>query len=195
MAISSNDNNSYALEKIVEGFERNLDIQGKFFEKNNALLEELHNIKTKLEITDRFNIDLKADVEKIINNTFEFLNKMNKVSNAEIMEMLIQFKSDKGDLFTIVTNMLTQLEAIDKDLIEVKKGLLDIKIVIHDIELKTNSIEKNTDQLSKFYKILTGVMIAITLLVSAISIGFKLIDQDNMKDIKTYIDQQSKKGK
>ena len=193
MGNTINDNYSYALEKLVEGFEHNLDIQGKFFEKNNDLLEELHQIKTKLEINDRFSLDLKADVEKIINNTFEFLNKMNKVSNSEIMEMLIQFKSDKADLFTIINDMFKQVETINKVVLEIKKDTADLKIGVHDLDLKSDQIQKNTEESSKFYKILIRIMIIIALLVSAISIGFKLYEQDSIKDIKTYIDQQ--KGK
>ena len=184
---------NYVLEKLVEGFEHNLDIQEKYFEKNAAFLEELHQIKNRLDLTDRSNLEIRADIDKVMENTFEFLRRIDKVSNQEIMEMLIQFKSDKADLFTIVNDMHTQLDSIKNTIYECQGQDATLRTNIHDMGIKIDTVITTTAESNKLYKTISGILIVITILISGATIASKMIDSSNMKEIKTYIDTQ--KGK
>lgn len=165
------------LERVIKVTEDNLKAQYEY-------LQKLTDIKNKFDLNDRDHVDVKQSLAHITTNTFEMLNKMNKASNEDIIELI----EKNNDYHTTFSYKFTNTEDT------LKKISTSSDSIIDDLkEIKKNVID-SSQSFSMIQKLLGGLFIIIVGLQIA-SVAWKTMKDDtNTDNLKTTIQQEIKKS-
>lgn len=191
----TNGNTKFAIDKMSASFDKTIDTLKDF-------LKTLGDIVVRLEVAKNDHVNILEKLDMTADNSFKIVNIMEKVSNEEIMDILEGFKSDKGDLFTVLNDIHVKIEKI----YEVKQSQNEYIHKIQDIcreleELKTPketlyeqkqiivSILEKVSATHKLYKYIAIFMIFLSTVVSGFELVKSIQNSDKNEKINKVIDK------
>lgn len=141
------------LEKVIHITEENLKAQREY-------LYELTLIKNRFDINDRDHADVKQSLTHITNNTFEMLNKMNRASNEEIIELLEEGNKFRTDLTYRFTNAENNIKALN-----------DKFLILPNIYEEVKTFGKKISEVKDTFSLIQKILGAILILVAGVQIA------------------------
>jgi hypothetical protein len=169
------------LDRVIKVTEDNLRAQSEY-------LQKLNEIKARFDLNDRDHQDVKQSLTHITNNTFEMLNKMNKVSNEEILDQL----EEQG---VFQTRMSTKFEAAMAKLTAIDGKLDNLTPIVPAVGV----VQENTIDINKAFatiqKLLAAILIASVGIQIVATAWKSAVDTNTKEAVADIIQEEIKKAK
>ena len=170
------------LEKIIQITEDSLRIQ-------NEYLHKLETLKNRFDMNDRDHSDMKSQLSPVSIHTLEILNKFNKASTEDILDILTQIK----ECNTGFSYKFNNAEELIKKLYD--KISSSFATILEDNKL----IKKEVIDSSKSFTLIQKILAAILTTIIGFQIVFtlwKLNKEDTIaNDMKNVVIEEFKKQK
>lgn len=170
------------LEKIIQITEDSLRIQ-------NEYLHKLETLKNRFDMNDRDHSDMKSQLSPVSIHTLEILNKFNKASTGDILDILTQIK----ECNTGFSYKFNNAEELIKKLYD--KISSSFATILEDNKL----IKKEVIDSSKSFTLIQKILAAILTTIIGFQIVFtlwKLNKEDTIaNDMKNVVIEEFKKQK
>jgi cysteinyl-tRNA synthetase len=146
-------NTNYAISRMAESFDATID----FLKDYTKIIGDL---QVKLSLFEKYLSDSEKNISTLLDNTFSILNKMNRTSNEDIENILVTIKNVQGVENSLIEKIRDDMSCIQDN----RDSLKDLTTIIAQIKEDTASSRK-------LYKVITGVLIVLNILVG----GFEII--------------------